>query len=125
VSTHIYVNPEEKHILSATDDDAILLGSTYDTNEDENCVIYVPRALYFAALGDWLDGKADYNKRYGGDWCGVGNIIFDASKIDGHKCHISKSLVTDERIDPDDPERYVDVSAYRAGEDYDIDMEHG
>ena len=64
-----------------------------------------------------------YNSPEG--WAGVGDIIFEATKIEGGECHLAKYLVSDDDLDPDEPVAYVNVSSYRAGKDYSIDMEHG
>lgn len=64
-------------------------------------------------MGAWIDRKQDYNERWKGEWCGVGNITFDATPTDRMARFILNYA--------DHP---VDARIYRA-EAFDIDMEHG
>lgn len=121
----ISVNPDDRHILSATDTEAILLGQDDD---DASCILHVSRDVYFQAMTAWLDHKADYMKRWDGEFCGVGNIYFDGSLVkDQHGWLNSVTFGLKEPPDDIDDEAWnhkTKVETYTA-EEFDIDMEHG
>jgi hypothetical protein len=118
--TTIMVDPDDKHILSADEHDAFLLGRV---DYKERCV-FVPRSVYLAALSKWLDGKAKYREIYQGGFAGVGWITFDDAELQKDAHHYLNDF---DEVDPDDEScevRAVEVPTYR-GEAFDIDMEHG
>src|SRR4051794_26572562 len=89
LKTPVTVNPDEKHILSADGDNAILLGS-YAPSEDsmfERCVLIVPRSVYLNALSQWLDGKANYREQCNGEFAGVGYIMFEEAELQKDMWH--------------------------------------
>ena len=121
-STTVLVNPDDNHILSADDDNAILLGRL--RSDETRCALMVPRAAYLAAMSDWLDHKADYSRRWCGEFCGVGDIVWDDVKLRADR----NFHLIDDCFSDDDPEfwtpRRVAVPCYE-GTAFDIDMEHG
>ena len=71
---NFHVNPDDKHILSATAKEVILRGE----HRSQPCVLKITRETYFAAMTKWLDGKARYAGETG-EYGGVGDIIFEAT----------------------------------------------
>jgi len=119
--TLVLVNPDTKHILSADSDHAILLGSSGD--ELDRCILIVPREAYFAALSAWLDRKSDYRDRYSGDFCGVGDILWNDAALQSDRSY----HFFDHEFNDDDETvttKKVDSPCYRATS-FEIDMEHG
>jgi hypothetical protein len=121
--TTVSVNPDDFHILSATATEAVLKGSVDNevSHTDTPCVLIVKRAVYFAALTAWLDGKTDYASRTGGSFCGVGRIYFEA-KLKKKSSHHLRVHAIDAAEDDDG--QMVGCDSYSANT-FDVDMEHG
>jgi hypothetical protein len=122
----VSVDPDQKHILSATSRIVFLLGHVYDADDsDSRCILTVPRTAYLAAMSKWLDGKAEYGKRTGG-FAGVGSIVWDKAKL----CKHTHFLMDYEETGNEDDEhdgivaKRVEVPGYIAT-DFSVDMEHG
>jgi hypothetical protein len=80
---NVYVNPDvDSHILSATAKEVILRGCTFEKDspeaEPQPYVLKITRETYFAAMTEWLDGKAEYADLTG-EYCGQGVIVFEAT----------------------------------------------
>ncbi len=122
----ITIDPDDKHILSATDAEAILFGHN---NDDVPCILHVSREVYHAAIDDWLDHKANYNQN--GGFAGVGCIYFEDAELipeaKGWLHSVSFGLIKPPEDDDEDSDVWshqTAVPTYRATQ-FNVDMEHG
>ena len=128
--TEISINPDHHHILSADAKRVILLGyvDTGDKapgDDDEACVLMILRGDYFAALDEWLDRKADYNRN--GEFAGIGALVFEEAKLSRAKHHVARHLLEDaSNWDGSDTRWHemIDVRTFTATQFF-VDMEHG
>jgi hypothetical protein len=122
--TSIYVDPDDKHILSATDTKAILLGRA----DDRPCILHISRETYHQAMDSWLDHKADYRKRWNNEFCGVGVIAFEATLMNGRNGWLNSLtfglIEVPDDLDDEAWTHKTQVELYHAAK-FTIDMEHG
>ena len=124
----VSVNPDRLFMLSATEDDVILLGLYFgdDAQDCEDCVLYITRELFRNALEEWLDRKAEYREMWN-SWCGVGSIVFEELSENPKPSYLARCLVDDTRdYDVEDTRwgEMVEVRTFRAST-FIVDMEHG
>jgi hypothetical protein len=121
---NISIDPDQHHILSATKDQVILKGHD-DTDDMTDCVLFVSRETYLAAIAGWLDRKMEISTSYKGEWCGVGTINFASRLLKKNSHHFSVVVEVEDDGENDGIEIVnVSASSYDAIE-FDIDMEHG
>lgn len=113
----VHVNPDTKHILSATATDVILLGR--DGDEFETCIALVPRETYLAAVVAWLDYKARYFK-HTREFAGAGYIRFTDPKPTDKSFHLNEYPDDDGEVIV----RTIRPSVFTATV-FEIEMEHG
>jgi hypothetical protein len=103
-------------ILSATDRDVMLRAQAAVSGPDgdsEDCVLRMSRASFHEVIDAWLDHKAAYNKRWNGEFCGVGPIHFECTTDPEGSFYLSN--------DKGEPQPCRSFNAQK----FDVDMEHG